>query len=134
MMALDLYLYLGLGVATVISLLVSLSSHRHVRMIRNATILFTYVLFIALFFVEPWWRVLAVWSLVGLFTGLICFMVDCMWTRRGRTRQVELPYPTNWWLIPMGLLGWPDMLPQALEMALFDHRLFRPLPTSNQSC
>jgi hypothetical protein len=124
-------LYLALGVATGISVLVSLSARWQARMIRNATVLLSYVLFVALFFVDPWWRILAVWCLAGLVTGLICFMIDRSWNRQARESQADYSPLALWQLIPLGLLGWPDMLPHMLEMAAQDFRVFRHLPYRN---
>lgn len=124
-------LYLALGVATGISVLVSLSAWRQVRMIRNATVLLSYVLLVALFFVDPWWRILAVWSLAGLVTGLVCFMIDRSWNRQARESQADYSPLAHWRLILLGLLGWPDMLPHMLEMVAHDFRVFRHLPYRN---
>lgn len=122
-------LYLCLAVATAVSVLVSLSAHRRVRLIRNATVLLSYIVLVLLFLVEPWWRVVAVWGLAGLLIGTLCFCVDCIWNRCSRAQCLDLPAPSNWWLVPLGLLGWPDMLPQILELLRFDHWLNRLPPT-----
>ncbi len=122
-------LYLCLAVATAVSVLVSLSVHRRVRLIRNATVLLSYIVLVLLFLVEPWWRIVAVWGLAGLLVGVFCFGIDCVWNHRSRFQEVIPPASANWWIIPLGLLGWPDMLPQTLELLRFDHWLRRLPPT-----
>jgi hypothetical protein len=115
--------YACLTAATVISVLVSLSADLRIRLIRTPMVILSYVLLVVLFFLDPWWRVLAIWGFAGLATGLFCFAVDRFWTRQGHGLQPELPQSSNAWLIPLGLLGWPDMLPQAVEFSQFDHRV-----------
>ena len=115
--------YACLTAATVISVLVSLSADLRIRLIRTPMVILSYVLLVVLFFLDPWWRVLAIWGFAGLATGLFCFAVDRFWTRQGHDLQPELPQSNNAWLIPLGLLGWPDMLPQAVEFFQFDHRV-----------
>lgn len=122
MNALDVYVCLL--AATVISVLVSLSASPCIRAIRSVTVLLSYVLLVALFVLDPWWRVVAVSGGVGLATGLCCFAVDRFWNQRGHRLQPELPVSNHAWLIPLGIIGWPDMLPQVLEFALLDHRVF----------
>jgi hypothetical protein len=116
-------IYVCLTAATAISVLVSLSADLRIRLIRTPTVILSYVLLVVLFFLDPWWRVLAIWGFAGLATGVFCFAVDRFWTWQGHDLQPELPQSNNAWLIPMGLLGWPDMLPQAVEFAQFNHRV-----------
>lgn len=120
--------YICLLAATVISVLISLSASPCIRAIRSVTVLLSYVLLVALFVLDPWWRVLAISGGVGLATGLLCFAVDRFWNQRGRKLQPELPASNHAWLIPLGIIGWPDMLPQLIEFALFDYRVF-PAPS-----
>jgi hypothetical protein len=118
------FLYLGLLAAILLSNLLAQASVRPICRLRNLPVVASYVVLVALFFFDPWWRVLTVWCLIGLAAGTICWLADRAWLRRGRELQPELSWPNNWWLIPLGLVAWPDMLSQTAELAAFNRRVF----------
>jgi len=117
-------LYHGLVISMTLGVLVSLAPWRGVRALRTLTVLATYFMFIRHLRTEPTWEAVIVWCLAGLATGLSCFLIDCVWLHRGRRQQPELDWPTSWWLIPMGMYGWPDMLTQTVEIGMMDWRRF----------
>jgi Zn-dependent protease with chaperone function len=119
-------LYWMLAGATCTSVLVAPMPWEPVRLVRHVTGLASYLLLIGLVFLDPLWRVLSIWGSAALVTGTICYAYE-RWTIR---RAVRGPFAeaaekqNHWWLVPVALLGWPDMLPYVIEAAILDWQLF----------
>ena len=119
-------LYLSLAGLVAVGCLASLSASLPARLVRTIAILGCYLLLVPLCFVEPIWRVVLVWVVASFSSGLIVLAFDTWSTRRvtaGPWGHLA-DRTSHWWLVPLGLLGWPDMLAQTLELAVRQWRVF----------
>ena len=100
------------------------------RRVRNLTVLACYFLLIPLLMKDPAWRVACVWAACGLATGLACYVAHVLWVRSARhgPHAALADRDNPWWLIPLGLLGWPDMLAQTIEFAFLQRQRFGSRP------
>ncbi len=120
------FLYLSQAGLVVLSCLVSLSASLAARLVRAIAILGCYFLLLPLCLVDPIWRVLLIWTIASLSSGLIVLGYDTWSTREAAGGPWEhlVDRTSHWWLVPLGLLGWPDMLAQTLEFAARQWRVF----------
>jgi hypothetical protein len=120
------FLYLLLAGLVVLGCLFSLSASLPARLTRATAILGCYAVLVLLFFVDPPWRVALVWVVASLSSGLIVLTYDTWITRRAMAGPWGhlADRTSHWWLVPLGLLGWPDMLAQTLELAVRQWRVF----------
>jgi hypothetical protein len=120
------FLYLSQAGLVVLGCLVSLSPSLTARLLRASTILGCYVLLLPLCFVDLIWRVALVWVVASFSSGLIVLAYDTWSTRRAAAGPWGhlADRTSHWWLVPLGLLGWPDMLAQTLELAVRQWRVF----------
>jgi hypothetical protein len=119
-------LYLSQAGLVILGCLVSLSASLPARLVRTIAILGCYFLLVPLCFVDPIWRVVLVWVVASLSSGLIVLAYDTWSTRRAAAGPWGhlADRTSHWWLVPLGLLGWPDMLAQTLELAVRQWRVF----------
>jgi hypothetical protein len=120
------FLYLSQAGLVVLGCLVSLSTSLTARLARTIAILGCYFLLLPLCFVDSLWRVLLVWVAASFSSGLVVLAYDAWSTRRAAAgpRGHLADRTSHWWLVPLGLLGWPDMLAQTLELAVRQWRVF----------
>jgi hypothetical protein len=120
------FLYLSQAGLVVLGSLVSLSASLTARLVRMIAILGCYFLLVPLCFADPPWRVALVWVVAGLSSGLVVLAYDTWCIRRAAAGPVGYlaDRTSHWWLVPLGLLGWPDMLAQTLELAVRQWRVF----------
>ena len=124
------FLYLSLAGLVVLGCLASLTASLPARLVRTIAILGCYALLVPLCFVDPIWRVVLVWVVASLSSGLIALGYDTWSTRR----MTAGPWghladrTSHSWLVPLGLLGWPDILAQTLELAVRQRRVFGDRP------
>ena len=109
----------------------SLANSWQVRSWRNLGILACYVLALVFLFVAGWRAALGTWTVFGLAGGLIYFVWDVFqWLRTASgADKPEVQLST----IPLGLLGWPIMAPEAVEYALAELKLLPPWPRKGVS-
>ena len=122
------FLYLSQAGLALLGCLFSLSLALPARLLRLLAILGCYVLLVPLCFADPPWRVALVWVLASIASGLVVLGYDAWSTRRaaaGPSAAHLVDRTSHWWLVPLGLLGWPDMLAQTLELAVRQWREFR---------
>ena len=120
------FLYLSQAGLVVLGCLFSLSDSVAARLVRAFSIVSCYALLVPLCFVDSLWRVALVWVAASLSSGLITLVCDTWLTRRAIAgpRGDLADRISHWWLVPLGLMGWPDMLAQCLELAVRQRRVF----------
>ena len=120
------FLYLSLAGLVVLGCLFSLSDSVAARLVRAVSILSCYAIVVPLCFVDSLGRVALVWVAASLSSGLVTLACDTWLTRRAAAgpRGDLAERISHWWLVPLGLLGWPDMLAQGLELAVRQRRVF----------
>jgi hypothetical protein len=120
------FLYLSQAGLVVLGCLFSLSASLPARLVRAIAILGCYFILVPLCFADPPWRVALVWVIASLASGLIVLTYDAWSTRRAAAGPWGhlADRTSHWWLVPLGLLGWPDMLAQTLELAVRQRRVF----------
>lgn len=109
----------------------SMSSIPRIRGFRNLGILACYLSLIVFLFVAGWRRGLFTWASFGLIGGAIY----CMWEviQRVRTPKGEEKPPINPSHLIWGQVGWPVMIPEALEYSLAELGVLRrPQTDGNQ--
>ena len=114
-------LYLALGGAAVLAVVLSLSGQPGLRGFRFLFILATYGLGIALLFADRFLRAAAVWCAVGVVVGLLYYAYDA-WAaaRAARETSGEAVEAASLSHVPMGIVAWPVMLPEVAEYWLAD--------------
>ncbi len=114
-------LYVTLGVLTLVTVAVSIQPSIGLRQVRNLTILASYLVGVALLFADRWVRPAAVWVVVGLVSGLLCFGYDS-WSIAGARRQRpgEDHGSASLSTILLGVVAWPLALPEVIENTLAD--------------
>jgi hypothetical protein len=120
------FLYLLQAGLVVLGCLFSLSGSLAARLARSAAILGCYVVLVWLCFVDPIWRVVLIWIAASLSSGVMVWMFDIWMTRRAAAGPWGhlADRTSHWRLVPLGLLGWPDMLAQTVELAVREWRVF----------
>jgi hypothetical protein len=120
------FLYLSQAGLVALGCLFSLSPSLSARLLRMTAILGCYALLVPLFFVDPAWRVVLVWVVASFASGLLVLAYDIWCCRRAAAGPAGhlADRTSHWWLVPLGLLGWPDMLAQTLELAVRQRRVF----------
>jgi len=111
-------LYIALATLTVITIVVSLQPSIGLRQLRNLTILASFGVGVALLFADKWARPAAVWAAVGLLSGFLYFGFEA-WAKP-RARAGEHREGARASSILLGVIAWPLVLPEVIELALTD--------------
>lgn len=119
--------------ATVLSIAViwtsafSMSNTPGIRGYRNLGIFACYLSLIVFFFIAGWRSVLVTWAFFGLFGGVIYILWEVI--QRVRTPAGEDKPSINLLNLIGGQIGWPIMIPEALEYTLAELGVLKPPQT-----
>lgn len=120
----DLHYSICLVVAVAWTTLFSMTIKQPVRGFRNIGILASYVLLVVMLFRLPIISALVTWIIFGICGGLMYFVYDLFSWARTKEASAE-PRGPRVAVLLHGLVGWPVMIPEAIEYLLADLGVLR---------